>query len=80
MIGYKSMKGSKMPRSLVNEFLTRHPSVDGYTLICVCEEINRRTKAAIGVDGILTQALHLPRAEKFLVSMCAAFQPQKENA
>jgi len=66
--------------SMVSQFLARHPSVDGYTLICVCEEINRRTKAAIGVDGILRQAMYLPRAEKFLLSMCASFQRQEETA
>jgi len=65
--------------SLVSEFLARHPSVDGFTLISVCEEINRRTKAAIGVDGILRQALYVPRAEKYLVRVCESFQKQ-ENA
>jgi hypothetical protein len=63
--------------SLVSEFLARHPSVDGFTLISVCEEINRRTKAAIGVDGILRQALYLPRAEKYLISVCESFQKQE---
>jgi hypothetical protein len=66
-----------MNRSLVNEFLSRHPSVDGYTLICVCEEINRRTKAAIGVNGILRQALYLPRAEQYLVRVCNSFKEQE---
>jgi hypothetical protein len=66
-----------MSRSLVNEFLARHPSVDGYTLICVCEEINRRTKAAIGVDGILRQALYLPRAEQYLVRVCESLKSQE---
>lgn len=65
--------------SLVSEFLARHPNVDGFTLISVCEEINRRTKAAIGVDGILRQALYLPRAEQYLVRVCESFQKQ-ENA
>jgi hypothetical protein len=63
--------------SLVSEFLARHPSVDGFTLISVCEEINRRTKAAIGVDGILRQALYIPRAEKYLISVCESFQKQE---
>ena len=66
-----------MNRSLVNEFLSRHPSVDGYTLICVCEEINRRTKAAIGVDGILRQALYIPRAEQYLIRVCNSFKEQE---
>ena len=63
--------------SMVSQFLARHPSVDGYTLICVCEEINRRTKAAIGVDGILRQALYIPRAEQYLVRVCKSFQEQE---
>jgi hypothetical protein len=66
-----------MFRSLVNEFLARHPSVDGYTLIAVCEEINRRTKAAIGVDGILEKALMRPQAEQYLVRVCESFQKQE---
>ena len=60
--------------SKVAEFITRYPSVDGYTLICVCEEINRRTKAGVGVDGILTQALLLEPAAEYLVRVCAELQ------
>ena len=60
--------------SKVAEFITRYPSVDGYTLICVCEEINRRTKAGVGVDGILTQALLLEHAAEYLVRVCAELQ------
>ena len=59
---------------LVPQFLSRYPSVDGYTLICVCEEINRRTKAGVGVDGILTQALLLEHAAEYLVRVCAELQ------
>ena len=64
--------------SKVFEFLTRYPTVDGYTLICVCEEINRRTKAAIGVDGILTQALLIDTAGEYLVRVCESLQNQEK--
>jgi hypothetical protein len=63
--------------SKVHQFLTRYPATDGYTLICVCEEINRRTQAAVGVDGILTQALLLDHAGEYLAAVCANFQNQK---
>lgn len=63
--------------SKVHHFLTRYPATDGYTLICVCEEINRRTQAAVGVDGILTQALLLDHAGEYLAAVCANFQNQK---
>jgi hypothetical protein len=66
-----------MSRSLVNEFLVRNPSVDGYTLIAVCEEINRRTKAAIGVRGILEKALMRPQAEQYLVRVCESIKSQE---
>lgn len=66
-----------MSRSLVNEFLARNPSVSGYTLICVCEEINRITKAGIGVRGILEKALSIPRAEQYLVRVCMSLQDQE---
>jgi len=62
---------------LVAQFLTRYPAVDGYTLICVCEEINRRTQAAVGGDGILTQALLLDNAGEYLARVCERFQNQK---
>lgn len=65
--------------SLVTQFLTRYPGTDGYTLICVCEEINRQTKAAIGVDGILTQALLLDHAGEYLARVCKSFQNQKDQ-
>jgi len=65
--------------SKVNQFVTLYPSVSGYTLICVCEEINRITKAGIGVDGILTRALNLPKAADYLVRVCERLQKQKET-
>jgi hypothetical protein len=67
-----------MSRSLVHEFLDRHPEIDGYTLYCVCEEINRITHAG-GVKVVISQALRYPTAEKYLVDVCQSFQEQ-ENA
>lgn len=64
---------------LVNQFLTRYPSVEGYTLIRVCEEINRITKAGIGVDGILRQALLIDSAGEFLARVCVRFQNQAKG-
>jgi len=68
-------------RPSVAEFLEKHPTVDGYTLLCVCEEINRRRTdlACGGVDGILTQALRLEYFGKYLVSVCESFQNQSSN-
>lgn len=63
--------------SLVAQFLTRYPAVDGYTLICVCEEINRITRAGIGPDGILKQALRYQSAADYLIRVCERFQNQK---
>lgn len=65
--------------SLVAQFVTRYPTVEGYTLIRVCEEINRITKAGVGVDGILKQALLLDNAGEYLARVCERFQAQKEK-
>ena len=67
---------------LVSRFIEKYPTVSGYTLICVCEEINRITKAGIGVDGILKQALLIDSAGDYLARVCERFQNQKnqENA
>jgi hypothetical protein len=65
--------------SKVPLFCTKYPNVDPYTLICVCEEINRRTKAAIGVDGILIQALRYDYAGKYLVDVCLSRQEQENK-
>lgn len=64
--------------SKVAQFLVKYPTVQGYTLICVCEEINRRTKAGIGVDGILTQALLIDTAGEYLARVCESFQNQEK--
>jgi len=65
--------------SKVSEFLVKYPSVDGYTLICVCDEINRRTGAGVGIDVILTQALLIDHAGEYLVRVCESFQNQSSN-
>jgi len=66
-------------RPSVAEFLEKYPTVDGYTLLCVCEEINRRTGAGIGAYGILTQALLLDNAGEYLARVCESFQNQSSN-
>jgi hypothetical protein len=63
--------------TLVQKYLTKYPTVDGHTLICVCEEINRRTQAGIGVDGILIQALRYDHAGDYLMRVCQNFQNQE---
>ena len=68
--------------SLVAQFLTRYPATDGYTLICVCEEINRRIcwrskMEPPGVQGILEKALLLDHAGEYLARVCESFQNQK---
>lgn len=62
---------------LVSQFLEKYPEVGGYTLICVCEEINRITKAGVGVDGILFQALNIESAGEYLANVCLSFQAQE---
>lgn len=66
--------------SPVHQFLTRYPTVDGFTLIQVCEEINRRTQAAIGRDGIIRQALLIDSAGEYLARVCESFQNQQAEA
>lgn len=68
---------SRSESRLVPQFLSLHPTVEGYTLICVCEHINRITKAGIGVHGILERALAIPSAAEYLVRVCERFQAQK---
>ena len=64
-----------MPRHnprLVPQFLSRHPTVDGYTLIAVLEEISRRVHASR--DSLLATALVDSNAAQFLVRTCHRFQ------
>ena len=65
--------------SKVSEFIAKYPTVQGYTLIRVCEEINRITKAGIGIDGILDKALRRDETGKYLVHVCESFQNQSSN-
>jgi hypothetical protein len=60
---------------LVPQFLTRHPSVDGYTLIAVLEEISRRVQASR--DSLLATALVDRQAADYLVRVCETFQAQQ---
>jgi hypothetical protein len=64
--------------SLVVQFLNRYPAVDGYTLICICEEMNRRYGGG-GVNGILRQALDHAHAGNHLAELCLS-QQNLENA
>ena len=57
---------------LVPEFLARHPSVDGYTLIAVLEYISRRVHASR--DSLLATALVDSNAARYLVRTCLRFQ------
>jgi len=64
-----------MPRSnprLVPQFLDRHPSIDGYTLICVLEHISRRVQ--VSRDSLLATALVDRQASDYLVRTCLRFQ------
>lgn len=57
---------------LVPEFLARHPTVDGYTLIAVLEHISRRVHASR--DSLLATALVDSNAARYLVRTCLRFQ------
>jgi len=59
---------------LVPQFLSRHPSVDGYTLICVLEEISRRVH--VSRDSLLATALVDSQAASYLVRVCGSFQSE----
>ena len=57
--------------SKVSQFVSRYP-VDGYTLICVLEEISRRVSktAPTSVDNLLSVALVEQNAADYLVGVC----------
>jgi len=57
---------------LVPEFLARHPSVDGYTLIAVLEHISRLVHTSR--DSLLATALVDSNAARYLVRTCLRFQ------
>jgi hypothetical protein len=60
--------------SLVAQFLVRYPAVDGYTLICMCEHINRKYGGKAGINGILEQALKFAHAGNHLAQLCISEQ------
>lgn len=60
--------------TLVPRFLSSHPTVDGFTLICVLEEISRRVQ--VSRDSLLATALVDRRAAEYLVRVCESFQSE----
>ena len=58
--------------TLVPQFLSRHPTVDGYTLICVLEEISRRVQ--VSRNSLLATALVDRKAAEYLVQVCKRFE------
>ena len=78
MIGYKMRKEVGM--SKVSQFVSRY-DVDGYTLICVLEQISRLVSksAPTSVDTLLSVALVDKNAADYLVGVCNRSQNQ-ENA
>ena len=63
-----------MLRHPVSLFVEKYPSVCGYTLIQVAEEINRITKAGIGFEGIIKKALEDDEAGQYLARVCLNLQ------
>ena len=63
--------------SKVVQFLNKHPKVDGYTLICVLDEISRRVGAS--VDTLLAVALVDRKAANYLVQTVARFEKAATN-
>jgi len=60
--------------SKVAQFLGKHPGVDGYTLICVLDEISRRVK--VSADTLLSVALVDSKAADFLIRTVAKLEPK----
>lgn len=60
--------------SLIPQFLSRYPSVDGYTLICVLEHISRKVHQSR--DFLLARALEDSQAANFLVRTATRFQKE----
>jgi hypothetical protein len=63
-----------MLRHPVSLFVEKYPTVCGYTLIQVAEEINRITEAGIGFEGIIKKALEDDEAGQFLARVCLNLQ------
>ena len=68
-----------MLRHPVSLFVEKYPSVCGYTLIKVAEEINRITEAGIGFEGVIKKALEDDDAGQYLSRICVSFQNQEER-
>lgn len=62
--------------SKVTQFVTRYPSVDGYTLIAVLEHINRKVQGTGGIDTLLSVALVDRQSADYLVRTCLRFQKE----
>ena len=60
--------------SKVAQFLVKHPKVDGYTLICVLEEISRRVH--VSADTLLSVALVDSKAANYLIRTVAKLEPK----
>lgn len=60
--------------TMVAQFLSKHPKVDGYTLICVLEEISRRVH--VSPDSLLAVALVDRKAASYLVRTVAKLEPK----
>jgi len=58
--------------TLVPQFLSLHPTVDGFTLICVLEEISRRVQ--VSRDSLLATALVDRQAAEYLVRTVKRFE------
>jgi hypothetical protein len=66
---------TRIPRhnpTLVPQFLNRYPTVDGFTLICVLEEISRRVQ--VSRDSLLATALVDRQAADYLVRTVQRFE------
>ena len=60
--------------TMVAKFLNKHPKVDGYTLICVLQEISRRVH--VSPDSLLAVALVDRKAANYLISTVAKLEPK----
>ena len=63
--------------SLVHQFLTRHPTVEGYTLISALEHINRVVKGDQGIGYFIEVALADQKAADYLVRVCEGLQARQ---
>ena len=66
-----------MAMTKVSQFIRKYPSVDGYTLICVLQEISRRTQAS--PDTLLSVALVDKNAADYLIGVVSRLQDVEAN-